>query len=99
MTFANRKAERIARQQAEAGKKFKYRVRCTSYALPASVDPVLPGLFADKLAAERYAFEKLPGAPVGFTGALRSINERLAAEKRISLPDGATFIVERVETP
>ena len=34
MTFANRKVARIARQQAEAGKTFKYRVRCDAFHIP-----------------------------------------------------------------
>lgn len=96
MTFAARKAERIARQQAEVGKTFKYRVRCTYYHIPGGVDPVLPQLFANKKDAERFAFEKLPGAPAGYTGALSAMNSRIP-RLCASLPESATFIVERVE--
>lgn len=95
-SFADRKAARVAQQKADAGKTFKYRVRCTHYGFPADVDPVLPGLFADKKDAERFAFEKLPGAPVGYTGAVRAINERLG-RTRAMMPDGCPFAIDRVE--
>ncbi len=96
MTFANRKVARIARQQAEAGKTFKYRVRCDAFHIPGGVSPVLPGLFANKADAERFAFEKIPGAPVGYTAALRAINAAIPS-KFVKLPDGTRFVVERVE--
>ena len=98
-TFQERKAARIAQQMADRGKRFAFRVVCTSYALPADINPVLPGLFANNSDAMRHAFEKLPMAPVGYTGAVRQMNEILLARKRIGLPDGARFDVERVEVP
>jgi len=97
MTFADRKAARVAQQQAEQGKNFKFRVRCNSYALPDSMEPVLPGLFASRALAEQFAFGKIPGAPVGDTGALRAMNAALAERKLIELPYGATFVIDRVE--
>lgn len=96
-TFEERKAARIARNAAERGKRFAYRVACTSYALPSSINPVLPGLFERKADAMRHAFEKLPLAHVGYTGAVRQMNEILGASGLISLPDGAAFEVQRVE--
>lgn len=97
MTFADRKAARIAQQKAAQGKNFKFRVRCNSYALPDSVEPVLAGLFPSRALAEEFAFGKIPGAPVGDTGALRAMNDALAARKMIPLPYGATFVVDPVE--
>lgn len=96
-TFQDRKAARIARHAAEYGKRFAYRVVCTSYALPADINPVLPGRFARKADAMSHAFDKLPMAPVGFTGAVKQMNEILAASKRLLLPDGARFEVQRIE--
>ena len=57
---------------------------------------MLPGLFANKADAEGFAFEKIPGAPVGYTAALRAINAAIPS-KFVKLPDGTRFVVERVE--
>lgn len=99
MTFSERKAARIAQQQAENGKKFKWRVVCTSFYLPASIDPILPGLFATKRDAERFAYDRV-GPIVGFSAAVSAMNSRLYESKLVRLPDcagPAHFAVERVE--
>lgn len=99
MTFNDRKAARIAQQKAEAEKKYKWRVVCTSFYLPPSVDPVLPGLFATKKDAEIFAYGQI-GPIVGLSAAVAAMNARLFESKMIRLPDCAGpshFAVERIE--
>lgn len=85
MTFAERKAARIANQ----GKKFKFNVVASF-----PFDGEIVGSFSSRPAAEKFAFEQR-GPVVGNTAARTALSNKLPRNTAITM--SVYFTIERVE--